>query len=293
MSRPIVVPLDGSALAEGALPHAVAIARRLQAPIQLVRVLGPERSSSRTFGEVPVDALFDHDANLAVDRAFEATATRLRAEGITVETVTRYGETVPALADHAEHVRAQLVVMTTHGRTGWRRTVLGSVADGLVRSVDTAVHVIPAPDGVPAPVPAAPVSWLVALEGSERDDTALALADLARRAFDARLRLVHVIESGVHRSPDGARDDARTEAHDYLDRVAALLGTPEAPVATEVVDDEDAATGIRRVAEARGLRHVAIVTRGTRGVSAWVLGSVADRLLRDGRLSLLLVRARG
>jgi nucleotide-binding universal stress UspA family protein len=293
MSYPIVVPLDGSVLAEGAVPHAVAIARRLHAPIQLVRVLGPERSSTRTFGEIPVDALLDHEMNLAADRAFEATAARVRGEGIAVEVVTRYGETVPALAEHVRHVRAALVVMTTHGRTGWRRAVLGSVADGLVRSVDAPVHVVPAPDGVPAPVPAAPVPWLVALEGSERDDTALALADLARRAFDARLRLVHVIEPHERRSSHTTRDDPHTEARDYLDRVAALLGTAESPVATEVVTDEHAATGIRRVADERGLRHVALVTRGARGVEAWLLGSVADRLLRDGRLSLLLVRARG
>lgn len=210
-----------------------------------------------------------------------------------MEAVTRYGEAVPTLADHVSHVRAALVVMTTHGRTGWRRAVLGSVADGLVRSVDAPVHIVPAPDGVPAPVPAAPVPWLVALEGSERDDIALALADLARCAFDARLRLVHVVEPRERRASRTPRDDVQADASDYLDRVAALLGTAEWPVATEVVTDEHAATGIRRVADERGLRHVALVTRGMRGMAGWLLGSVADRLLQDGRLSLLLVRGSG
>lgn len=77
MPRPIVVPLDGSSLADGAVPHAVAVARRLDAPVQLVRVLGPERSSTRTFGEIPADALLDHEMNVAADRAFEATAARV------------------------------------------------------------------------------------------------------------------------------------------------------------------------------------------------------------------------
>jgi nucleotide-binding universal stress UspA family protein len=300
MSLPVVVPLDGSPLAEGALPHAVAMAQRLGAPLHLVRVLPPLPASFQSTGVRPLDRSFDRERLLAIEHELTQTAERLRQEGLTVTTTALTGEVVPSLAEYADAAKAQVVVMTTNGRSGWRRAVLGSVADELIRTVNTAVYAVPAPDGVPMSVPTPPVPMLLPLDGTEQDDSAVALAELARRALHAQCTLLHVLEPAV----DGSRlpvqqvdrvdlRNRRADMADYLDRVTALLGAPDSPVAYDVVMDDDPAEGILRYAARREFRHVALVTKGQRGLRKWLIGSVTDRLLREGQVALLLVRATG
>jgi nucleotide-binding universal stress UspA family protein len=300
MRLPIVVPLDGSPVASGALPHAMAIARRLRAPLHLVRVVQPLPAAYQSTGVRPLDRSLDRERIDAAEQELAQTAEPLRHEGLDVETFTRSGEVIPSLAEHADIAKAQLVVMTTHGRSGWRRAVLGSVADALIRTVNTALYAVAAPDGVPMPVPTPPVPVLLPLDGSEQDDSAIALADLAREALGAELTLLHVIAPAVDKSRQPVQQvdrvdlrDLRASMAEYLDRVAALLGAPDVPVGCDVVMDDDPAEGILRYASRREFSQLALVTRGQRGMNKWLIGSVTDRLLREGRASLLLVRAAG
>jgi nucleotide-binding universal stress UspA family protein len=299
MSFPIIVPLDGSPLAAGALPHAAAVARRLGAPLQLVRVLEPLSPAYETGGGArPLDRTLDRELAAMAEHDLAQAAEAVGREGVDAVPVILHGEVVPTLTQHVEEVRARLVVMTTHGRTGWRRAMMGSVTDALLRRVDSAVYAIPAPEGTVIPVPPAPVPVLLPLDGTERDDSALDLADLARATLDAQLTLLHVVQPVVDRSrlPVQQVDrvdlrERRADASAYLDRVAALLGAPTTPVAHEVVMDEEPLEGILRFAALREISHLALVTKGQRGVGKWIIGSMADRLLRDGRMALLLVRA--
>jgi nucleotide-binding universal stress UspA family protein len=243
----------------------------------------------------------DHtlDAELAdtVERELEATAEGLRSDGLEVTAFTLAGDVVTTLAGHVNSVRARLVVMTTHGRSGWRRAVLGSVADALVRTVDSAVYAVPAPNGEALAVREAPVPMVLPLDGSEQDDSALDLAELARQAFDARLMLLNVIKPVEDKSRQPVQQvdrvdlrDRRAEISAYLDRVSVLLGAPDTPVEHDTVIDDNAAEGILRYAERKEIGHLALVTKGQRGLGKWLIGSVADRLLSDGRMALLLVR---
>jgi nucleotide-binding universal stress UspA family protein len=121
----VVVPLDGSNLAEGALPHAVTLAQTLHVPLRLIRVLYPDHS-------------FDIAAPAAGDRGetdaaayLEGIAGQLRANGLTVTADVRTG--APALILLGELGPDDLVVVASHGRGGMERWLLGSVAEKLVR----------------------------------------------------------------------------------------------------------------------------------------------------------------
>jgi nucleotide-binding universal stress UspA family protein len=131
----IVVPLDGSALAEVALTHANELARRLEVPMQLVRVVdsGPV-GPFNTFGlpaDYPPFAELLAQEQAESTRYLEETSTRLRAEGFEVEAVTRVGLVAPTLLEYAQ--TGDLYVLASHGRGGVTRWFMGSIAEDITR----------------------------------------------------------------------------------------------------------------------------------------------------------------
>ncbi len=133
----VPVPLDGSALAERALPYATSIARASGGRILLVRAV-----MAHTCPGVDPTA-----AHLEVTRRAEcelqALADKLRADGLETEPHVYYGQAAEAIADTARHSEADLIAMSTHGRSGLARVVFGSVTDALLRRAEKPVLVVP------------------------------------------------------------------------------------------------------------------------------------------------------
>ncbi len=137
MIKRILVPLDGSELAERALRYAKELAKPLGASLILLRVVNSlELSSAQAFsGYLPAevyDAAFE-DARRAARDYLEHTAKRLAAEGIQVDWVMRTGDPAGEVIEHERECGCDLVVMSTHGRSGIARWVFGSVADRILR----------------------------------------------------------------------------------------------------------------------------------------------------------------
>jgi nucleotide-binding universal stress UspA family protein len=145
--RSILVPLDGSELAEGVIPLATDLARSCGASVTLARVVpfpGGIYMASPYAPLVAADT-FDHAMEQARDAArvyLEAAAERLRSAGITVEAVVRDGDPASRLLSLMDEDRYDLVVAATHGRTGIRRWVMGSVAERLIESSHTPVLLV-------------------------------------------------------------------------------------------------------------------------------------------------------
>jgi nucleotide-binding universal stress UspA family protein len=133
----ILVPLDGSPLAEAILPHAVEMARRYQATLLLLRV-----TEAHTFpGVDPVDAqvrvVAEAEAYLA------ELAQSLAGSGVALHSAVRYGHVVEEITDHAGRRKADLIAMSTHGRTGLPRAALGSVAETVLRASSIPLLLLP------------------------------------------------------------------------------------------------------------------------------------------------------
>jgi nucleotide-binding universal stress UspA family protein len=132
----IVVALDGSAAAEAILPMVVAMARRTGAKITLVRACAPTEQDdpiaglARIGGPPPADddSPWTGNARHAAERYMEDAVQRLHAEGVPVDYEILDGAPGEAIVDEAEGLHADMVAMTTHGRTGLGKLVLGSVA---------------------------------------------------------------------------------------------------------------------------------------------------------------------
>jgi nucleotide-binding universal stress UspA family protein len=150
----IIVPLDGSTLAEHALPLAATLATDLSLPLHLVRVVLPDQTFeemvpgrlSEDADSMTSEALEPYQDRLVSESAayLEGIADPLRARGLAVQTNVPVGSVASALID--EHRPDDLVVMTTHGRGGLERWLLGSVAEKLVRSAKGPVLLVRAAD---------------------------------------------------------------------------------------------------------------------------------------------------
>jgi nucleotide-binding universal stress UspA family protein len=299
MLSTILVPLDGSPFSELALERAAAIARRSGAHLDLIRVMPVAYRATHSQGISPSDSVLDTDLRHTATEQLDQTAARLTAAGLSVSHALLEGEVVPQIMARVAERKVGLVVLATHGRTGWRRALLGSVAAALVRECPAAVLAVRAadPDAPVTTVASDPV--VLPFDGSERDTDALELARLAAALLPAELVLLNVITPVIlpDRADVAAVDrvalrNQRASAEQYLERMAEPLRTSSIAVSVHTVPDDDPAQGIRRVAIRTNAQLIAMVTRARGGSHLWSPGSVADRVLREGDRDVLLVRSR-
>jgi nucleotide-binding universal stress UspA family protein len=140
MYKRIVVPLDGSALAEQALTHATAQAERFEAELVLLKVLEPLPEASFSSPSA-VKTAEEMSAQLARDY-LEGVADRIREEGIAVEAVMLDGKPYLEIVRFAAEPEVDMIVMSTRGHSGWSRWLLGSVADRVVRGATVPVLLV-------------------------------------------------------------------------------------------------------------------------------------------------------
>lgn len=314
MLRTILVPLDGSTFSAGALSAAAALAVRHHATLHLVSVYTP-LSVPLPFTKGPIyDTAFDDQQRAALRAALERYAQRLREE-CSIGTTTAVLDGAPAdrLAAEAEARGAELIVMTTHGRGGFARSWLGSVADETVRRAAAPVLMIrPAvaegeddgPAAVVAPVidpgtvviePAAALRLrrvVVPLDGSrlaeEILDPAMRLGVPGETTY-VLLRVVLPATVPTVPLPGVTPSDAA----DYLEGVAERVRATGFPVDTVVEAADDPARGVLRAAVDRRADLVAISTHARSGIARLLLGSVADKVVRGAPCPTLVARPRG
>ena len=142
MYKSILVPLDGSTLAEAILPEIEKIARYTQARIILLRVCRAHVFPGRDPTEVEIEVVRRAEGYLSVIR------DRLAAEGFEVEALVRYGAVAEEILTHSSRNDIDLIAMSTHGRSGLGRWALGSVAEKIVRRSDKPVLLLRAKEPV-------------------------------------------------------------------------------------------------------------------------------------------------
>ena len=150
MFSKILLPLDGSDLSAKAIEHAKALAKGVNAPIVLLQVVDSEAQlisqasgiaiEPMAMGEVTVGAAREavKAQRAAAQQNLEAVKAALAAEGIVAETTIREGQAGDEIVAAVEECGCDVVVIATHGRTGFRRAILGSVADHVARHTPTA-----------------------------------------------------------------------------------------------------------------------------------------------------------
>jgi nucleotide-binding universal stress UspA family protein len=302
MIRKILIPLDRSTLAEQAVGRAAAIARATKASIDLVLVQEPFGSN--------LDA---SESSIASELAAEETylaaiADELRSgAAATVTCMVVRGAASDMICKRAKSIGADLIVMTSHARTGIGRLWLGSVADAVVRNSPVPVLLLRPMERASDEDVAHHLfkHVLVPLDGSSFAAEALAPASDIAGASGARISLVRVIPPVPLMSvydttvplayPPLVPDEAATQGlvadvAAELDGVArGLRGDGQMTVRSEVVVGERAAASIIDYARSHDVDLIAMCTHG-RGATRLLIGSVADAILRGSGLPVLLRR---
>jgi nucleotide-binding universal stress UspA family protein len=294
--RLILVPLDGSAFAERAVPVATELARRTGAGVRLVHV-----HMRVTADPIYVDGLAVIDEHMhSLGREHEQAyldqaRKRLAADG-DLSAVLLYGPVADALADYVDSSGAMLIVMTTHGRGGLERAWLGSVADELIRvSPAPLLLVRPEPGSVPRPFR----RILVPLDGSPAAEAILVHAiELARLEADSELILLNVVQpiwvpDGAFAPTASGREVTRRQeerARKYLHRLARRLEASGLRVRTRVQTATTVALAILDAARGEQADIVALAAHGRSGIRRLTLGSVADKVVRGSPVPVLVFR---
>jgi nucleotide-binding universal stress UspA family protein len=321
MFKRILVPLDGSELAERAFPVAARIARASGGTIVFVRVVLPPVE----FGTYSVEQehLIDLKPSAFESRLAEAESYLLNVAithadvlaGIATETDIVTGATAPEIISTARLEEIDLIVMCSHGETGLKRWMLGSVAQEAVRHSPVPMLVLNEHGSAhPPPDAAHPLRMLVALDGTVQSETILEpavqlLAALAAPAWGV-LHLLRIVDlppvygklrSQAHVS-DSMQAEARQEAEAYLKVLADRLyaETPadlELTITSSVAVSTDVAgTMIKTAEQAEGMENlggydlIAMATHGREGLQRLVMGSVTEHVLGTTKLPLLMVR---
>jgi len=317
MFKKILVPLDGSTRAEQAIPVAARLACFSGGTVMLLRVVSPHTE----FLPYPVEpgiieALIDAD----LEEARNYLDCMSRASSLVdahTATTACFGEIATVILSEVETQHSDLIVMCSHGYTGMKRWVLGSVAEKIMH--DAPVPVLLLREGGPAlvgtpPHAEGPLRALIPLDGSVRAKAALVPAAQLIAALSApgpgALHLTRVVAfPDAAKTSQSEREAIMHKAKQYLSTTAAhmregLVATPIADfklaITWSVLHDDDSAAGILRAAAGGedveesgvfGSSHViAMATHGYSGLRRWALGSITERVLHATRLPLLVVR---
>ena len=279
MYERILVPLDGSPLAEQVLAYVSLLGKAFGSSVTLFR----------TFDTVP-EEMADPEHGVYIDRlasAFRNTTLeylgRVKSSmtelGDAVSTSAHEGDAASLIINEAANDPNTLIVMATHGRSGITRWVLGSVTDKVLRAAANSLMIIRArpQEGFTA----VQIDTLVVpLDGSPMSEEVLTHVTAMSKAIGAKVNLVRVAPS-----PDG-----QAEAREYLSQLGERLRQEGVSSVEEQVLSGEPAGALLDMLQSSPRAMVAITTRGRSGLGRWVLGSVTDRVVRYSGTPVLVVR---
>ena len=283
----ILVATDFSEPAGRALEAALALAAKTQAELHLIHALEVALPLFEPYAVVlPADWI--GEARRLATEKLDAAHAKVRARGLSGTTHLGDVPAAHAIAERARALGADLVVMGTHGHTGLKHVLLGSVAERTVEYAPCAVWT------VKGGAAASPRTIVVGNDFSESGREALSAAAEWARLFGARLHLVHALQIPMPliapyevAIPEGIIEGARREAQSQLEQAAKTVGG--VAVTTELASTPAHAALVDAAAR---LPAELIVTgsRGLTGLKHALLGSVAERTVRYAPCSVLTVR---
>jgi nucleotide-binding universal stress UspA family protein len=300
MFKRMVVPLDGSALAEGVLPAAAQLARALKIPIALLNVI-PEGALPRQVAAhhpETIDQMLDQERTGAL-AYLGAHRAQLEAQGLTVTVdVQLMDHAADGIVHYAAAQPDTLIAMSTRGRTGIQRLVMGSVGDRVLQTTRGPLLLFRPPQDAPAQ---GFQHVLIPLDQSDLAEQALPLAEALARELDLPLTLVYVQPPSAMVFADpttGAyapiylemEEEAEQVAAAYLDTQAAGLRARGIRLGTSLRHGRPAHEIAAAAGESPG-SLIVMSTHGRTGVGRAILGSVASAVVRESGAPVLLIRA--
>jgi nucleotide-binding universal stress UspA family protein len=295
MFEHILVPLDGSALAEKVLPHAVTMAQTFEARITLLRAVG--RRPNAEVRSV-VDPLSWEIRKSEAEAYLDQIRARLSGTDLQVDLIISEGAAAERIIGFARTNDVGLIVISSHGRSGLSEWNISSVVQKVILGGYTPALIVRAYRPVPADL--GDLSYrrvLVPLDGSQRAECVLPLAVALVRSQNSIMLLAHVVAE-----PEAPRRIAMTDeesklvdrltelnrrqARDYLGRVASRLSVK---VESHVLEG-NTPVALHKLVQDMDVDLVVLNAHGYSGEAAWPYGSVALNFIAYGNTPLLIMQ---
>lgn len=299
MFDPILVPLDGSLLAECALPHAIAIARAFDAKVILLRVLDKNQAGEKA-------QLFDL-VNWQINKTgakqyLEKTSARLQKAGLRIGPTVLEGLVAESITEFSQKQGIKLIILSSHGRSGLSQWGISSVTQKIIFSAPTSVLIIRAHQ--PATSELIEQQYkriMVPLDGSRRAENVLPMVTLLARTYQSRIHMVHVVKTPeMARQMPLAREDVelserivsrnREEAIRYLDLVRQHSPLDGIDIQTHLLTSDNAAAALHELADKEGIDMVVLSAHGYSGYNQWPYGSMVNNFVLYSKVPLLVVQ---
>lgn len=299
MFDPILVPLDGSLLAEGALPHAVALARAFSAKLVLLRVLDKNQASEKA-------QLFDL-VNWQINKTgaklyLEKISARLQAAGLRIDTAILEGLVAESITEFSLKQEMKLIILSSHGRSGLSQWGISSVAQKIIFCAPTSVLIIRAHQPVSGELVEGRYKCiLVPLDGSRRAENVLPMVSQLARFHKSQIHIVHVVKKPeMARQMPPVREDVelaerivtrnREEAIRYLDQVRQHSPLDGIEIQTHLLTSENAAATLHELADKESIDIVALSAHGYSGYKQWPYGGMVNNFVLYSKVPLLIVQ---
>jgi len=302
MFDPILVPLDGSQLAECVLPHVVAIAQSFNAEITLLRILEQNQTGSSA-------QLFDL-LNWQINKTkavlyLEKTKTRFQESGLRARTSVLEGLEAEGITEYAQNQGIKLIVLSSHGRNGLTQWGISNVTQKIILGSLTSLLIIRAHQSgeQPAKLSKTPLYQriLVPLDGSQRAENVLPIITQLAHFHQSQVHLVQVVQTPemARQMPPSPEDidlsnrlvtRNREEAVRYLEQVKSRSILEGIAVQTHLITSDNAAVALHQLAEQEQIDLVTLSAHGYSGMHQWPYGSMVNNFIMYGKISLLIVQ---
>jgi nucleotide-binding universal stress UspA family protein len=299
MFDPILVPLDGSLLAECVLPHVIAITRAFGAGIMLLRVLDRNQAGEKA-------QLFDL-LNWQINKAgaklyLDKTGTRLQKFGLRPNTAILEGLVAETITEYAQEKGMNLIIMSSHGHSGLSQWGLSSVTQKIIFSAPTSILIIRAQR--PSSVELTEGQYahiMVPLDGSRRAENVLPMVTRLARFHKSSVHLVHVVKTPeMARQMPPLQEDVELanrivtrnheEASRYLERIRLQSPLDGLDVQSHLLTGDNAPVALHDLAEREHIDMIALSAHGYSGNDQWPYGSLVSNFILYSKVPLLIVQ---
>lgn len=287
MIEVILVPLDGSALAEATLPYALAVQRAFSSRLLLLRVVGDAEGSG--------DSVEWRLSRAEAHSYLEGIAEELREEGCEAEPMVTAGKPSEAILETAREREADLVLLSSHGAGGPSPFEVSGTAHKVLSTGATSVLLVRVAQGARPSRNAELETILVPVDGSARSDWALCLATSIARSSGAELLLLRVLPrpegllpGSDEREVDRLLEASRRTAEERMAARVRQVKAPDLEIRTRVVVASSVPRTIDDVATREKASLTVLSAHGSTADERWPYGSVSGALLRNGSSPVLI-----
>jgi len=295
MYERILVPLDGSELAEVSLPYAEELAAKLGSGITLIYMSRSEKDPSFSRRKEYLDKVIDSTKD-----EMKKLLNKPEEEETKIESAVLVGHAAEEIVKYADKEDMGLIVIATHGRSGIKQWAMGSVASKIITATRRPIMLIRAKEASPDIREKGTINkLLLPMDGSKESESIVPHALEIATNFKSEVVLFQAISLAYPTYTadafayvtysDQQMDAMKASALDYLDRIGSSFTEKSIEVKSDVRFGSTADEVIN-YADEIGADLVAMTTHGRSGIGRWLFGSTTVRVMKGGNTNLLLVR---